>query len=71
MNKDLIFLVIIAILCLIILFLIFRRKPKYDGVFLIDTSDPEKDIFRLELNTLDGLDKKKSVMLKVEAKNEK
>ncbi len=56
---------IIIFLCSIILFLILRQKPKYDGVLLIDTSDPEKDIFRLELNTLQGIDKKKTILLKV------
>lgn len=36
-----------------------------DGTLLIDTTDPNKDIYRLELDTLDGLEKKKSVILKV------
>lgn len=36
-----------------------------DGRLLIDTSDPEKDIFRLDLETLDGLSDKKTITLKV------
>ena len=63
MNNDIIFLIIIVILCLVILVLTIHKKQKYDGVFFIDTSDPKKDIFRLELDTIDGLDKKKTIIL--------
>lgn len=62
---NIILISIIIFLCLIIFLLIVRQKPKYDGVLLIDTSDPEKDIFRLELNTLQGIDQKKTILLKV------
>lgn len=65
--NDGVLIAIIVILCFIILLLIIRQKPKYDGVLLIDTSNPEKDIFRLELDTLDGLDKKKTILLKVDS----
>ena len=66
MNNS-VLIAIIVILCFIILLLVFRRNSKYDGALLIDTSNPEKDIFRLELDTLDGLDKKKTILLKVDS----
>lgn len=38
------------------------------GVLKIDRSNPEKDIYRIELDSLDNLSKKKRVSLKVDAK---
>ena len=38
------------------------------GVLKIDQSNPEKDIYRIELDSLDNLTKKKRVSLKVDAK---
>lgn len=38
------------------------------GVLKIDQSNPEKDIYRIELDSLDNLSKKKRVSLKVDAK---
>lgn len=37
-----------------------------DGVIRIDHSDPEKDVYRLEINNLDNLSRKKRVVLKVD-----
>lgn len=68
--NELVLTVIIIFLCLIILLLILRQKTKYDGVLYIDTTDPEKDIFRLELNTLIGIENKKQIILKVEIRDE-
>ena len=37
-----------------------------DGVIRIDHSNPEKDVYRIEINDLDNLSHKKRVMLKVD-----
>lgn len=36
------------------------------GVFRIDRSNPEKDICRLEIDSLDKIDKKKRLILKID-----
>jgi hypothetical protein len=46
-----------------IIFFIRYRKA---GTLRIDHSDPEKDIYRIEIDDLDGLSKKKHVILKVD-----
>ena len=46
--------------------LMIRGSKATDGEFIIDTSDPKKDIYRLELgNELENLSKKKVIKLKV------
>lgn len=35
------------------------------GTFVIDKSNPEKDLYRLDLNDLDAIEKKKRLDLKV------
>lgn len=37
------------------------------GTLRIDHSNPEKDVYRLEVNSLDKLSKKKRVILKVDS----
>lgn len=50
----------------------FTAKALYDGNFKIDTSDPLKDRYMLELTTaLEGIDKKKAITLKVVSSHEK
>lgn len=44
---------------------IFVTKPHYDGSFVVNTTDPKKDIYRLELETLDDIWKKDKIVLKV------
>ena len=46
-----------------IIFFIRYRKA---GTLRIDHSDPEKDVYRIEIDDLDGLIKKKHVILKVD-----
>nr|DAV24925.1 MAG TPA: Protein of unknown function (DUF2897) [Bacteriophage sp.] len=36
------------------------------GVFRIDHSDPEKDVYRFEIDDLDKLDKKSRLILKID-----
>ena len=40
-------------------------KKSY-GVLKIDTSDPEKDKYRICIDDLDKLDKKKKILLRIE-----
>lgn len=42
---------------------LFRRAS---GTLRIDQSDPEKDIYRIDIDDLDNLAKKKRVVLKVD-----
>ena len=46
-----------------IIFFIRYRKA---GTLRIDHSDPEKDVYRIEIDDLDGLSKKKHIILKVD-----
>lgn len=36
------------------------------GTLMIDTSDPEKDLYRIQLDKLDNLDKKHRIVLDVD-----
>lgn len=44
---------------------ICRSLAKNDGVLRIDQSNPEKDIYRLEIDNLDILPRKRKIVLKV------
>ena len=44
---------------------ICRNLTKNDGILRIDQSNPEKDIYRLEIDNLDILPRKKKIVLKV------
>ena len=46
--------------------LIYYRCVTISGVLPIDHSDPDKDIYQINLNSLDDLAKKKRVVLKVD-----
>lgn len=46
-----------------IIFFIHYRKA---GTLRIDHSDPAKDVYRIEIDDLDGLSKKKHIILKVD-----
>ena len=46
--------------------LIFQHRITTSGELLIDHTDPEKDIYRINVNNLDDLSKKKQVILKVD-----
>lgn len=46
--------------------LIYYRCVTISGVLQIDHSDPDKDIYQINLNSLDDLAKKKRVVLKVD-----
>ena len=43
-----------------------RKKKKYDGIFRVDTSNPEKDVFSLELEcALGSIPEKKELIFRV------
>jgi len=44
------------------------NKNGKDGTLEIDTTDPNKDVYRLNLNSLDGVKDKSSITLKVDPK---
>lgn len=44
----------------------FYRKRSTDGVLKIDTSNPEKDIYRLDIDDLDILPRKKYLVLTID-----
>lgn len=46
--------------------IIFFARYKMAGTLRIDHSNPEKDVYRIEIDDLDGLSKKKRVILKVD-----
>lgn len=49
-----------------VLSVIFHRIRTSAGTLKIDHSNPEKDIYRLDISDLDKLSSKKRVMLKVD-----
>lgn len=46
--------------------IIFFVSYRMAGTLRIDHSNPEKDVYRIEIDDLDGLSKKKRVILKVD-----
>lgn len=50
----------------IVTILIFLICYHTAGTLRIDHSNPEKDVYRFEIDNLDGLSKKKHVVLKVD-----
>lgn len=54
-------------LCGVIVGLIISRMRTY-GTLKIDTSNPEKDLYKLEIKDLNTLPKKKCIVLKVDAR---
>lgn len=60
--------VILAIVCILvnvaINLIFFNHKPS--GTLRIDHSNPEKDIYRFEINDFDALSKKKRIVINVD-----
>lgn len=58
--------VLLALVIDIVLDIVIMKKKHYDGVFRINTTDPEKDVYSLELNDILGeLENRKEIRLKV------
>lgn len=57
---------VIGVVVGVIVTLIFQLILPTSGTLRIDHSNPEKDIYRFEINDLDKLNKKKRVTLKID-----
>lgn len=64
---------VLAILAVFVLFYLIYlciKFSKKDGSLVIDTTDPDKDLYQIKLETpLDELPNKKTILLKVEIVN--
>ena len=45
--------------------LVFQHMLYANGTLLIDRTDPDRDVYRIDLDSLDNLPKKKRITLKV------
>ena len=50
----------------VLMFLYFRVTSKTSGTLRIDSTNPDKDIFRFDVDDLDSLANKKKINLKVD-----
>ena len=60
------FMLVIGLIIGSLVVLIYYRCVTISGVLRIDHSDPDKDIYQINLNSLDDLAKKKRVVLHVD-----
>ena len=60
------FMLVLGLIIGSLVVLIYYRCVTISGVLRIDHSDPDKDIYQINLNSLDDLAKKKRVVLKVD-----
>lgn len=58
------YLVVVAVVTVIVR--IVQDKIRTAGTLKIDHSNPEKDVYRLEIDDLEGLSKKRKIVLKVD-----
>ena len=66
MEMTYIWLIVGLIIGFLLGFLFRRKKKKYDGIFRVDTSNPDKDVFSLELEcALGSIPEKKELIFKV------
>lgn len=68
MPIDTIIVFTLGVLCGAIISNLFYFLRTASGTLKIDFSNPEKDVYRLELDNLDSLAKKKRVILNVDRK---
>lgn len=61
---------IFAVINFGICYFIWNAKRSTDGELIIDETNPEKDIYTLELGDLDSIPKKKKIVLKVTKKKD-
>ena len=55
---------ITAVACLVFNFIYLRLFT--DGTLRIDKSDPKKDRYRLDIDNLDGLSKRKRIVIRID-----
>ena len=60
------FMLVLGLIIGSLVVLIYYRCITTSGVLKIDHSDPDKDIYQINLDSLDDLAKKKRVVLKVD-----
>lgn len=60
------FMLVLGLIIGSLVILIYYRCITISGVLQIDHSNPDKDIYQINLNSLDDLAKKKRVVLKVD-----
>lgn len=58
--------IIVGIIVTLVFSAIFRRVRTACGILKIDRSNPEKDVYRLDIGDLDKLSNKKRVVLTVD-----
>lgn len=58
------YLAVLAVVTIIVR--IVQDKIRTAGTLKIDHSNPEKDVYRLEIDDLEGLTKKRKIVLKVD-----
>lgn len=60
---------VIGVVCTAIACIVYHHLMLHihaDGTLRIDTSNPEKDIYRLEINDLEHISEKKRIVLKID-----
>lgn len=58
--------IMLAGACFILVAILILRNANTAGTLKVDHSNPEKDIYRFEIDRFDDLDKKKRIVLKVD-----
>lgn len=58
--------IVLAGVCFILVALLILRSANAAGTLKVDHSNPEKDIYRFEIDRFDDLNKKKRIVLKVD-----
>lgn len=56
---------IVGAVITVLIFVLYRDTAAY-GTLRIDRSNPEKDIYRLDIDDLYSLEKKKEIVLKID-----
>ena len=67
MSSSLTMTFILGLLFGIALVNLFNSLKNTSGILKIDTTNPNKDVYRLELDSIDNLNKKKKIILKVDS----
>lgn len=65
MNELLIVLSIVLVITDIVMLILLHKKRRCLGKLVIDMTNPEKDVYRIEMDDLQDLEKEKFVLLKV------
>lgn len=63
---ELVFGIFIGAFLMAVIYTIVRVIQTSSGTLLIDHSNPEKDVYRFQINDLDKLSKKREVRLRVD-----